>query len=300
MSKRGFPWPVLLYGGLLAVVWLLPGRRQAASPLVFLLVMTLALAVYLIRWGRRKGAQAAGDILTICLVLVLAWELSTTKFNLLNPIVAPTPEDVFQAFLSQRARLGAGVLSSLELLAVGFAIALPLGVGLGMLVGWIPRLKRCLFPIAKVLSPVPPSIYSPYIIAIMPTFRSASAMVLVLGLFWPTFLSAITQVGNMDRNLLDSARALKLSNGKMMLHVLLPYLAPSVISSLHVRLSSSFLLLTLAEMMGASSGMGYFVRNNADYANYPNVVAGILMVGLVVTLLNGLITWMERKLIPWK
>ena len=62
---------------------------------------------------------------------------------------------------------------------------------------------------------------------------------------------------------------------------------------------SAFMLLTLAEMMGAHSGLGYFIRNFADYANYTNVLAGILLVALVITLLNRAVTALETRLVRW-
>ena len=71
-------------------------------------------------------------------------------------------------------------------------------------------------------------------------------------------------------------------------------------SGLHVTLSTSFLLLTMAEMMGASSGLGYFIKNYSDYANYTNVIAGIILIGLVVSLLNALLSFAEKRLVRWK
>ena len=67
-----------------------------------------------------------------------------------------------------------------------------------------------------------------------------------------------------------------------------------------VCLSTSFLLLTMAEMMGASSGLGYFIKNYSDYANYTNVIAGIILIGIVITLLNHCLERAEKKFIRWK
>lgn len=88
-----------------------------------------------------------------------------------------------------------GVFSSLSLLLIGFGVSLPLGVALGLIAGWNSRLRETVVPIARVLSPIPAIIYAPYLIAIMPSFRSASAMVLIIGIFWPTFLQMVARVG---------------------------------------------------------------------------------------------------------
>lgn len=151
-----------------------------------------------------------------------------------------------------------------------------------------------------MISPIPPIIYTPYIVALMPTFRSASVVVVVLGIFWPTFMNTILRVTGIEEKLLESAKALCPDTKTMIFHILFPYVWPGVIRNLRVMLSTSFLILTMAEMMGASSGMGYFIKNYSDYANYTNVIAGIILVGIVVTVLNQGIGYLEKKLIKWR
>ena len=68
---------------------------------------------------------------------------------------------------------------------------------------------------------------------------------------------------------------------------------------LKTQLPSAMLMLVMAEMYGATSGLGYFVINYTNYANYTNVVAGIIMVGVVVTVLNSLVGLLERKTVKW-
>ena len=75
---------------------------------------------------------------------------------------------------------------------------------------------------------------------------------------------------------------------------------PGVVAGLRVTLSTSFMLLVLAEMMGATSGLGYFIKNFADYANYTNVLAGIILVGMVVNVLSFIPAMLERHVIRWK
>ena len=75
---------------------------------------------------------------------------------------------------------------------------------------------------------------------------------------------------------------------------------PVVIGGLRVSLSTSFMILVIAEMMGATSGLGYFIKNYADFANYTNVIAGIILAGVVVTILNGVITLIQKKFVKWK
>ena len=103
----------------------------------------------------------------------------------------------------------------------------------------------------------------------------------------------------MDRRIVDSARMLGLSSFEMVRQVVLPYLVPGIVGGLNGQLTSAIMMLTFAEMLGAKSGMGYFIINYTYFANYVNVVAGIIGGGSVVTLLNALINLAKRKLVKW-
>ena len=105
-----------------------------------------------------------------------------------------------------------GVVSSLELLLIGAILGIGFGVLLGLTVGWIPRLRQLFYPVAQVLTPIPPIVYAPYLVALMPSFRSASALIIFLGIFFPTFLNMIIRVGTIEKEILDSAKAMALTN----------------------------------------------------------------------------------------
>lgn len=297
--KKLLKIPDILYAVLMLLIFI-PGKLDTENAAVFIMVAAAIELYYLQLKFRGREAQAAGDIIKIVYVILIIWELVTTKFNIAHKTLVPCPENVFYVFVSQRELMIKGIFSSMQLLVIGFVVALTAGVGLGIITGWNTRLRRMLFPIAKVISPIPPIIYTPYVVALMPSFRSASAVVIILGIFWPTFMNTILRVGALEKRLLQSARALCLGNRDMITQVLLPYVLPGVVNGLRVTLSTSFLILTMAEMMGASSGLGYFIKNYSDYANYTNVAAGILLVGVVVTILNQGIGLLENKLIKWK
>ena len=133
----------------------------------------------------------------------------------------------------------------------------------------------------------------------MPTFRSASVVV-IFGNILPTFLSIIIRVNSIEPHILDSAKVLNVNNKTMIRKILLPYVIPSVISGLKVTMITSVMLLTFAEMMGATRGMVFYIINYTHYANYTNVVAGIILVGIVVTLLNWFINIIQNKAIKWQ
>lgn len=285
---------------LLLLSMFLPGNAGSkANPVCMTAACVTMELIVIISLVHGKKSRTVGDIGAVIFLLLLLWQVYTTRLGKGHLILAPTPEAVFTVFYTLRSRMLSGIISSLSLLAVGFGIALPAGTVLGLLAGWNERLRASLVPIARVLSPIPAIIYAPYLIAIMPSFRSASAMVLIIGIFWPTFLQMVARVNSLDRKTVDSARVLGLKQRELLWEVLLPWVAPGILSGLRNSLSSAFMLLTLAEMMGAHSGLGYFIRNYADYANYTNVLAGILLVAVVITVLNRAVSALEKRIVRW-
>ena len=274
----------------------MPSLDSVDSYISFLVV---AVVIEIAVIAKRKSSVAC-DIGIILYLFLIIWEYITAKAGVKNTMLYPAPENVFGIFIKDYAKILEGVLSSLKLLFIAFGIAIVLGVGLGLFVGLSDRLSGTLLPIVRVISPIPPVIYSPYAVALLPSFRAAAIFVVTLTIFWSMFMSMVLSVREIDKKIMDSARTLNLSKGSMILHVLIPYSLPRIINSISVSVSTSFLVLTAAEMIGATSGLGWYVKYNSDFANFTKVVFGIVMIGVVVTLLNTLVGLLRKLLIRWK
>ncbi len=287
--------PHILFLLLVAMI-LQPSVEGTKSYTAFLvIVIGVEIAVLL---NRKK--KVALDIGIIVYLGFLVWEYITAKVGIKDAMLYPAPENVFNILVTDYPKILEGVGSSLRLMGIAFALALIFGVGLGLIVGLSDRLSGTLMPIVRVISPIPPIIYSPYAVALLPSFRAASIFVITMTIFWSIFMNMVLGVRQIDRKLMDSARTLNLSKASLILHVLLPYSLPGIINSVSVSVSTSFLVLTAAEMIGATSGLGWYVKYNADFANFTKVIAGIFVIGVVVTVLNALISLVKKLLIKWR
>ncbi|MDR1100510.1 MAG: ABC transporter permease subunit [Treponema sp.] len=247
-----------------------------------------------------RGSKSANDIVLAVFLLLFIWEFMATKTNKTNTMLVPVPERVFAVFQSDGLKILRGIFSSLGLLFTAMGIALFLAVSLGMVVGWFERLRKSVLPVAKVISPIPPIVYTPYAVALLPSFRIASIFVIFNSMFWPVFINMIISVSTVDRRIMDSAKTLNTRSAAMFVNVLFPYCLPRIITGMNVTLSTSFMVLTAAELIGATSGLGWYVKYHSDFANYTKVVAGIIVIGVVVTVLNKLLLTLEKVLIKWK
>lgn len=300
MIRKFIRIPNLLFFVLAALV-LAPapalGAKELPPPHAFLFVIVLIEGSYLYVW-LKKASRPAGDIATAVFAFFIVWELAT-KYGLAHPVLVPSMESIFHVFVVDYQTMLSGLWSSLKLLGYGMSLALALGIGLGLPVGWVPRLRGGMFPIAKVLSTIPPLVYIPYVVAVMPTFKAASVFVVFSGVFWPTFMYVINYIAGIDKKILDSARTLNVSTPTMLIKIILPYIFPGIVRNLALSLTSAFMCLTGAEMIGAGAGLGFYVQKAASFINYPKVLAGIIFIGVVVTALNRVVVFIERRFVKW-
>ncbi len=192
-----------------------------------------------------------------------------------------------------------GTWSSLLILVPGWTAAVALGTLAGLLVGTTGWLARAFVPFARVASPVPPTVYIPYAIAVLPTFRLSAIFVVFVGGFWPVFLNTAAGVHALDGRHKDGARALEIRGIEYLWRIVLPGALPHVFSGMSVALALAFILLTVAELFGANAGLGRFVQFYADYADYPRMVAGILYTGAVTFISMYLLDRLRARLLFW-
>lgn len=232
--------------------------------------------------------------------IVLFWHLMTDVWQIADRVLVPSPRAVFNVFINDWKWMLEGAIASISRLLIAFLVAIPSAVYLGVWAGWTPFVRQLLYPPARVLSPIPPIIYSPFLVALLPSFQMASMTMLIIGIFWPTFLALVHRLDHIEEEILVPAMMLELKSHSMVHAILLPYVWPGVLNSCRTLLSSSFMLLAFSEMMGASSGLGFYVRYFADYGNYANVIAGIIATVVVIFLLNAILVVIEKVAVPWR
>jgi NitT/TauT family transport system permease protein len=240
----------------------------------------------------------AGPALVIAL-LVLLFEAATDLTGWLEPVLFPGLSKILPALRKSLPKLLAGFGSSMGMLVPSYLLALASGVGGGLLVGSSARLRVLLMPVFRGVSPIPPTMLIPYAIAILPTFWLSSAFIIFAGAFWPILMGTIHGVVHLEERYLDNARALGLRGYRLYRHVVFPGALPMIFGGAGMALVFSFILLTVAEMFGAKSGMGHFIQYNADFSDYPKVLAGMLFMSLVIILIMELFDLVQRRMLHW-
>ncbi len=192
-----------------------------------------------------------------------------------------------------------GMFSSFGLLIPGFTIAFTLGILLGVPIGMKHGIRKTVYPILNAFSPIPATLLTPYAIHIFADFRMASIFIISFGAFWPIFSATINGILTIDKGYLDNAATLELKGFRYLVYVILPAASPSIFAGTATALRFSFILLAVAEMFGASSGMGYFVQYYSDFAYFDRVMAGFVFMAVVLTVVTYVFEKIRDHALHW-
>ncbi|MCG5501344.1 ABC transporter permease, partial [Ectothiorhodospira lacustris] len=252
--------------------------------------------------GRRAGRLPrlrGWESLLVWFSLLALWYLATLGQDAsANPLL-PAPNVVAWALWASLPELWVSSLSSAKILLPGYFLAIALAVPAGLVVGTYVGLQRAFLPFARAAAPVPPTVYIPYAIAVLPTFHLSAVFVVFIGAFWPIFHNTALGAGSVPGLWRDSARTLELARLEYLYRVAFPASLPQIFAGMGVGLVFSFILLTVAELFGAAEGLGRFVHIHADYANYPQMVAGILYTGFVAAVSMAGLEWIRHRVLFW-
>ena len=259
--------------------------------------VTVALS-FLIK--KKESLTLLLDIVGFIFVLLTLWSLATAKFNVLNDLLFPAPGKVLHQFAEDREKIIINIKSSLGITVKGFLLAAAAAIPLGLFLGWNARLGGAATYISKFFSSIPPIVYIPYGIALLPTFQSVSVFVIFLATFWPVFAGTMSGVMHVDQRIIDSAKVLNVRGPEMLFSVILPASLPQIFLGCNQGLSVSFILLTSAEMIGARDGMGYYVKYYSDFGDYTRTITGLLVIGIVVIGVTFLFNLLQKRMLKWK
>ncbi len=302
-AKQRFLRPVhILFAIALAIV-LIPGKgtdKYGVYLVGFLLILealTLAVSAFV---KKKPSLDVFLDIIGFLYVFLGGWTLATVKLKLLREALFPPFGTILHQFVEDRDKIAVNIASSVGIIIQGFLLAVVVAIPLGLVIASNLRAGNAATYITKFFSSIPPIVYIPYGIALLPTFRSVSVFVIFLASFWPVFASTMSGVMSVDKKVLDSAKVLNVSKPTMLFEILLPASLGQIFLGCNQGLSVSFILLTSAEMIGARDGMGYYVKNYSDFGDYTRTIVGLLVIGGVVIAVTFLVGRLQKFLLRWR
>ena len=238
--------------------------------------------------------------LNFALLLVL-WELgarATPKLQLYFPPVSRILGALAQA-------LAAGAITNHSLVtlgrfAEGYLISAVLAVTLGAMLGYFRFLHSLLATLIEFLRPMPSVAIIPVAILLLGIGDGMIVSVTVYASVWPILINTIDGVRNIDHTLIDTGRTFGLTRWRILWQIILPGASPYIVTGLRIGLSIALILVTTAEMIAGSKGLGFFILDEERAMNSANMYAGIVLVALLGYALNRLFLIIETRAMKWR
>jgi NitT/TauT family transport system permease protein len=253
-------------------------------------------------WYSERLARL-GRLAPWLLVLALAlavWEIATAKLDLLPLPFFPSPQAFVEVYTDDWRRLGDSLLSSIVLLARGFAIGAAAGFAIGVSLGWSKRAGYWIHPVMRVIGPLPATAWLPLAFFVFPTSGSASTFLIALATAFPVTVLTWSGVAGVQTAYYDVARTLGATPRFLILKVAIPAALPHVFVGLFMGLGSSFAVLVVAEMLGVKSGLGWYLQWAQGWAAYANMYGALLVMALMCSTLITLLFRLRDRLLAWQ
>lgn len=225
-----------------------------------------------------------------------------------NPIYLPAPHEVatafYTAFTTPPAQkdgmwLHQSLLHSVQVIFWGFFISSLIGVPVGILCGTYSVIARLFEPFVEFFRYLPAPAFGALAVAILGIYDGPKIAVIVIGTLFQQILIIANTTRKLDYALLEAALTLGTSKFKLLLHVIIPGILPDLYRDQRILLGWAWTYLIVAELIGASSGITWFITQQARYQHFNNVYAAIIMIGIIGLGGDLLLAWFAKRLFPW-
>lgn len=218
------------------------------------------------------------------LLLLLGWQIGTLQMQDSVPIAESlSPRNAFSALyqllLSQE--IFPHITSSLKRVFVGLAIALLLGVPIGLIVGFSPLVERLSGGVFQLLRMISPLSWMPIVVMVFGIGNAPIYFLLSFAAVWPIILNTATGIKAIDPHWLKLGQTLNATRFELLKSIIIPAILLHIATGLRLAIGVIWIVLVPCEMLGVSEGLGYFILDTRDRFAYDELMACVLLIGLL-------------------
>ncbi len=218
----------------------------------------------------------------------------------------PAPHDVVFEFLRLFREpfvghtLGVHLVSSFQRFLYGFLLAIAVGIPLGLLMALSSKVRRVVSPIFESIRFVAPIAWVPFAALWFGTGMGGPLLVIFMGAFPPVLINTYRGAVYVDLKYIEAAKMLGAGPIRLMTQVLLPASIPSIVAGLRISAGLGWQSLVGAELIVASSGVGYMMVKGQASIQTATVMSGMIAIGLIGLLIDIILRQAERRMSRYK
>lgn len=249
-------------------------------------------------WSVRKRPFLGG--VGLGLLLLGLWGL-TARLDLVSPLFLPGPSTVFQALVTQLGSYGfvSDIAASTVRVGIGFAVAVGLAVPLGLVFGRYHRLEQIAEPLIDFIRYTPIPAFIPLFVLWFGIGELEKVVVIAASVFFQLVLMVATAVRRVPTELIETAQSLGASDGQVLRSVIVPAILPDLVDDLRVSMGWAWSGVMMAELVGATSGIGSVIIQGQRLLQTPTVMAAILTIGVLGVVTDWGFGVLRRRAFPW-
>jgi NitT/TauT family transport system permease protein len=236
----------------------------------------------------------------IALLLATWWAAVVATRSL----IFPTPWGVVAGTLEllKDGTLWRHIGASLMRVGTGFGLAVCVAVPLGLWMGWVRAAYHTLNPVFQILRPISPIAWIPIAILWFGVGDASPIYLIFISSVFPMIVQTTAGVHTIEKRYLRAAENFAVSRRTLFKQVVIPAVLPQVLVGMRIGLGVAWLVVVAAEMIALRSGLGYMIMDSRNAGNrYDLVIAGMIIIGLIGLLLDGLMRMLERaKWVRWR
>ena len=235
------------------------------------------------------------------LAIFVLW-LAGSTFGAWNRFLIPSPLDVLNAcyHLLGSGELTRHVAVSLGRVAAGFTLAFLLAFPLAALLGMQRQYYGWVQPTLEFVRHIPPLAAIPMLILWFGIGEAPKLIVVLLATFFPIFLNTLHGVTQCDERWIEVGKSFRFSRWSIFRRIILPAALPSMLVGMRLGLGYSWRAIIGAELIAASSGIGYMILDAEQLSRPDVVVLGMLIIGIVGSFVDWLFFRLAKNYTPWK
>jgi taurine transport system permease protein len=259
--------------------------------------------------GETYGVPGQGDTLWLSVLSILGiifvWWLFTFM-GWVKPMFLPSPQAVLGKFV-QVWNEGFTNTPFLEHVGISaarvfgaFLLACLVGIPLGIAMGMSPFIRGIFDPPLEFYRPIPPLAYLPLMIIWFGIGETSKVLLIFLSVLAPVALGARSGVKSAAIEQIHAAYSFGATRWQVMRHVILPSALPEILTAMRIGIGFGWTTLVAAEMVAATSGLGYVVLSASQFLQTSTVIMGIIVIAIIAYAFDMLMRWIERRVVPWK